>query len=368
MRKDDLLYQLALTAVPQVGAVHARLLVQEFGSARAVFEAPRGLLEKKEGIGVIRARHIKQFRDFHSAEQEIRFIEKYSITPHFINDSSYPRRLLHCYDAPLLLFQKGRADLNPEKSIAVIGTRSHTDYGKKLTEKLIADLAPFNVQVVSGMAHGIDGIAHLAACRHGLSTVGVLAHGLDQIYPPAHEKLAREMVASHGALLSEFRRGVQPDKHHFPTRNRIVAGMTDATIVIETGEKGGSIITAELANGYHKDVFAFPGKTTDPKSAGCLQLIATNKAALITKAEDLVDAMGWKEKSPPRINPQHRLFPELSQLEKNILEALSQNQPLHIDELHHHCQIPNSRLAGALLNLELNNLVHSLPGKQYRLL
>lgn len=366
--KEDLIYQLALTEVPQVGAVHARLLVQEFGSAKAVFQAPRGLLEKKEGIGSVRARYIKKFNDFKAAEKEISFLERYAITPHFINDPTYPRRLLHCYDAPLLLFQKGKADLNPEKTVAVIGTRSHTDYGKKITDKLISDLAPFRVQVISGMAHGIDGIAHQAACRNNLATIGVLAHGLDQIYPPAHEKLAREMVLTNGALLSEFRHGVKPDKHHFPTRNRIVAGMADATIVIETGVQGGSIITAELANGYNKDVFAFPGKITDPKSAGCLRLIASNKAALITRAQDLVEAMGWGEKRPLTGNPQRPLFPELSALEKTILEALNQSQPLHIDELHHHCQTPNSSLAGALLNLELNNLVHALPGKQYRLL
>lgn len=365
---EDLLYQLALTEVPQVGAVHARLLVQEFGTAKAVFQAPRRLLEKKEGIGSLRAKYIKTFQNFSMAEQEIRYMEKFQIHAHFINDPGYPRRLLHCYDAPLILFQKGKADLNPARAISVIGTRSHTDYGKKLTEKLIADLAPMQVQVISGMAHGIDGIAHQAACRHSLSTLGVLAHGLDQIYPPAHERLAREMVQSNGALLTEFRSGVSPDKHHFPTRNRIVAGMADATVVIETGERGGSIITAELANGYNRDVFAFPGKTSDPKSAGCLKLIIKNKAALITCANDLIEAMGWMEKRVPVTLPQPMLFPELSPLEKNILDTLTRHQPLHIDELYHFCQSPNSALAGALLNLELNNLVHSLPGKQYRLL
>lgn len=364
----DLIYQLALTEIPQIGAVHARMLVQEFGTAEAIFKAPRRMLEKKEGIGWVRAKQIKSFSDFSSAEKEITFLQQFKIQPLFITDPAYPRRLLQCYDAPVLLFQKGEADLNPDRTLAIIGTRSHTDYGRKLTETLVAELAPLQVQIISGLAHGIDGIAHTAACKHQLSTIGVLAHGLDQIYPVAHTRLAKDMVRQGGALLTEFRSGSGPDKHHFPTRNRIVAGMADATVVIETGERGGSMITAELANGYHRDVFAFPGKTTDPKSAGCLQLIAKNKAALITCTQELIQEMGWTGKKAADVPTQRILFPTLSPLEKTILEALTQKQPRHIDELNQVCQQPNSRLAGALLQLELNNLVTSIPGNQYRLL
>ena len=204
---------------------------------------------------------------------------------------------MNCYDSPTLLFYKGDADLNASKIIAIIGTRNHTEYGKQQTEKLVKELSSQNILVVSGMAFGIDAIAHKAAFKNNLATVGVLGHGLDQIYPPEHSNLAKDMLKHGGGLLTEFRSKTKPDKHNFPTRNRIVAGMSDATIVIETGEKGGSMITAELANGYNKDVFALPGKINDNKSAGCNFLIRNNKAMLLTDAEELIEVMGWEEKA-----------------------------------------------------------------------
>ena len=194
--------------------------------------------------------------------------------------------MLNCYDSPTLLYYKGEADLNGDKIVAIIGTRNHTDYGKQITEQLVEELTEQNVVVVSGLAYGIDAIAHKAAVKNNLPTVGVLAHGLDQVYPPQHTGLAKEMLKAGGGLLTEFRSKSKPDKHNFPTRNRVVAGMSDATIVIETGIKGGSMITAELANNYNKDVFAFPGKVTDTKSAGCNYLIKNNKAILLTDARN----------------------------------------------------------------------------------
>lgn len=365
---DDLLYQLALTEVPHIGCVRAKILITELGSAKKIFETPATLLAKIEGIGAIAAKSIISFSGFSNAEKEIEFIEKYKITPLFITDENYPKRLLNCYDPPTLLFYKGTADLNTSKIIAVIGTRSNTDYGKKLTESLISDLAEQNVLVVSGLAFGIDALAHKAAIKNNLPTIGVLGHGLDQVYPTEHSGLAREMIKQGGGLLTEFRSKTKPDKHNFPTRNRLVAGMSDAVIVIETGTKGGSMITAELANGYNKDVFAFPGKTTDVKSAGCLHLIKTNKAVLLTDARQLIETMGWEQKKPRTKNGtkrknQKELFIDLTKEERIVVDILKQKEMVHIDEINGKSGLTSTAVAAAMLNLELQGVITSLPGK-----
>jgi DNA processing protein len=364
--KNDVLYQFALTQVPQIGHVQARLLTQHFGNAANIFKAPVAHLEKIEGIGSVRAHSIRSFRGFADAEKELVFLEKHRIKTLFLTDPDYPQRLLHCYDPPTLLFFRGNADLNASHVISVIGTRSNTEYGKQLTEKLIKELAAWQVLVISGLAFGIDALAHKNALKQGLNTVGVLAHGIDTLYPPEHASLAREMIKQ-GGLLTEFRSGAKPDKHHFPTRNRIVAGMSDAVIVVETGAKGGSMITAELANGYNKDVFAFPGKTTDAKSAGCHSLIKNNKAVLLTEAADLVNLMGWEEKVAVKKKKQQSIFIELSEPEKRIVDMLKEKD-LHIDQIHQGSALSNSTIAAAMLNLELQQVVESLPGKVYRLM
>jgi DNA processing protein len=364
----ELIYQLALTEVPYIGCVHAKILAQQFGSAEKIFKAKQQLLEKIEGIGEIRARSIKMFTNFSNAEEEIKFIEKYKIKPLFLTDRGYPQRLLNCYDSPTLLFFKGDADMNASKVIAIVGTRNHTEYGKQQTEKLIKELSSQNILVVSGMAFGIDAIAHKAALKNELATVGVLGHGLDQIYPPDHSGFAKDMLKHGGGLLTEFRSATKPDKHNFPTRNRIVAGMSDATVVIETGEKGGSMITAELANGYNKDVFALPGKITDHKSAGCNLLIRNNKAMLLTAAAELLEVMGWEEKSQKtKVKSQKEIFIELSKDEKTIIDLLNEKETVHIDELNIRSGLSSSAIAVAILNLELQNVIISLPGKIYRL-
>jgi DNA processing protein len=360
---NDLLYQIALTLIPQIGTVQARILLQHYEPAE-IFKAKTSSLEKLEGIGTIRATHIRSFTNFEAAEAEILFIEKYKVTPLFITDECYPKRLLNCYDSPILLFYKGIANLNASKMIAVIGTRKNSEYGRQLTEKLIADLVSFQVSIVSGLAYGIDAIAHRSALKNTLPTLAVLAHGLDQVYPSQHSQLAKEMVTQ-GGILTEFRCNTNPDKHNFPSRNRIVAGMTDATIVIETGEKGGSMITAELANGYNKDVFAFPGKVNDPKSRGCNQLIKNNKALLLTEARDLVDIMGWEDKKKPASKAQKELFIDLSTEEKIVIDIIREKNSVHIDEINIRSGLSASTVAAAILNLELQNVVHSSPGKLY---
>ncbi len=362
---SELQYQIALTQVPAIGDVHAKALINYFGSAEAIFSARKKHLESLEGIGPVRAKSIKEFVAFDKAVEEIGFIKKYKITPLFLTDKKYPQRLLNCYDSPIMLYYKGNADLNTSKIIAVVGTRNHDEYGKATTEKLIEDLAGEEILIISGLAYGIDSVAHKAALKNNLPTVGVLAHGLDRIYPSQNSSLAKQMI-SQGGLLTEFSSYTKPDKQNFPLRNRIVAGISDAIIVAETGIKGGSLITAELGNGYNKDVFAFPGRTTDNKSEGCNFLIKNNKAALLTSADDLLENMGWKKKKPVHVKKQKELFIELSPEEKNILNILQQ-QAVHIDELFIKSKLSSSAVAAALLNLEMNGIVTSLPGKIYKM-
>jgi DNA processing protein len=363
---NDLLYQIALTLVPNLGCVPVKSLIEVFGDAESVFKAKKRELGAIEQIGIIKAESIKSFDDFETAEDEIKFLEKYKVQPLFLSDKNYPQRLLNCYDPPTLLYYRGNTDLNVSKIISIIGTRTNTDYGKQITEQLIEDLSALNVLIVSGLAFGIDAVAHRSALQHHLETVGVLAHGLHTIYPHHHTALAKEMVQQ-GGLLTEFRNGTKPDKFNFPSRNRIVAGLSDATIVMETAIKGGSMITAELANNYNRDVFALPGKITDVKSAGCNYLIQNNKASLFTNAKDLIENMGWQTK---KINKkkQRELFVELSENEKIIIEILQQKDAVHIDEINLGCHLSSSAIAAAMLNLELQNIITSLPGKMYKFL
>lgn len=364
--KNDLIYQFALTRIPLIGDVHAKALIQYFGDATSIFKASIANLEQIEGIGTVRASSIKKFNDFGAAEQEIAFIEKYKIRPLFLTDPDYPQRLLNCYDPPSLLFYKGTAHLNTSRIIAVIGTRYCTDYGKQLTEKLLQDLAGMNILVVSGLAYGIDAQAHKLALKNELPTVGVLGHGLDTIYPAQHGSLAKDMLKQDGGLLTEFWSNTRPDKHNFPARNRIVAGMCDATIVVETDIKGGSMITAELANDYNKDVFAFPGKTTDGKSTGCNHLIRHNKAMLLTNAQDLLDTMGWADASVKTVKAPE-MFVTLSEEEQKLVAIIQQNETVHIDELNMHSGLSGSTVAAAMLNMELQGVIRCLPGKLYRM-
>nr|WP_294903657.1 DNA-processing protein DprA [uncultured Lacibacter sp.] len=362
----DLLYQLALTQVPHIGNVQAKLLIDELGTAEAVFKAKKSALEKIEGIGEVRASSIKKFDGFKEQEEEISFIEKYKINPLFLTDEDYPKRLLHCYDPPTVLFYRGTANLNTSKIVSVIGTRSNSEYGKQMTEKIIETLAPHQPLIVSGLAYGIDAVAHKYAVKQSLSTVAVLAHGLDSIYPPQHTSLAKEMIAAGGGLLTEFRKETKPDRHNFPERNRIVAGMCDLTVVIETGLKGGSMITANLAYGYNRDVFAVPGKTTDSKSEGCNYLIQSNKAVLIRNGEDIIEQMGWAEQPKKKVI-QKQLFVDLTEEERAVVQLLQQHQQLHVDDINLQTGISSSSVAAALLMLEMNGLLSSLPGKMYTL-
>ncbi|MDR0793536.1 MAG: DNA-processing protein DprA [Chitinophagaceae bacterium] len=362
---SELLYEIALTLVPNIGTVQAKILMEQFGRASDVFKAKQHTLETIENIGRIRASSIRHFTDFSLAEEEIKFIEKYAIAPLFLNHPNYPKRLLNCYDPPTMLYYKGNTDLNTTKIVAVIGTRSNSAYGKEVTEKLMEAFQNTHILIVSGMAIGIDAIAHKSALANGLPTVGVLAHGLQTIYPPVHKSLAKDMVM-HGGLLTEFMHDAKPDKHNFPRRNRIVAGMADATIVVETAIKGGSMITAELAGNYNRDVFAVPGKTTDAKSAGCNYLIQSNKAILYTDGSNFLEVMNWVS-GKTTVKKQRELFIELSAEETIIVNILKEKEETSIDELNLKSELSSSRVAAAILNLELQNVIVSLPGKMYRM-
>jgi DNA processing protein len=282
-------------------------------------------------------------------------------------DDDYPNRLKHCIDGPLMLYSLGNADLNKQKIVAVVGTRRATEYGKEMTNYLIKELADLDVMIVSGLAYGIDSYAHKAALQFNLPTVGVLAHGLDRIYPLANKQLAEKMQ-SNGGLVTDFVSNTNPDRENFPKRNRIIAGLADAIIVVEAARKGGALITADIANSYNRDVFAVPGKIGDAYSAGCNYYIRTNRAALIESAKDIVYIMGWEEKKEKNKSLQKKLFIEFTDDERVIVDMLEKNGDSGIDFLCINSEMSSSKVASALLNLEFNGLVKSLPGKRYQLI
>ena len=350
--------------VPNIGPVQSKLIANYYsGDIQRVFAASVKELSSIEGIGTVKASSIAQFDNFKAAEAECTFIQNNNITTYFVTDDNYPTRLINMYDTPTMLYYKGTANLNAPKIVAVVGTRNNTEYSKKMVEELAINLAPHNIMILSGLAFGVDALAHKAALHNNIPTVGVLAHGLDIIYPTVHNKLAADMLNNNGGLLTEFRSGTNPERHNFPTRNRIVAALADVVVVVETDLKGGSMITAELANGYNKDVCAYPGKVIDAKSAGCNYLIKKNKAALITCAADVLALMNWETNQAKPAVQQRQLFITLSEQEQLIVNTLNARPKVHIDELAAITQLTPSAMAGALLSLELQNVILTLPGK-----
>lgn len=363
----SLLHQIALSCITGVGSILARNLISYCGSPEDVFTAKKMHLSKVPGIGPKTVEQIKNHTAFERAEKELRFIEKYKIQPLFLTDNAYPKRLKNCADAPVMLYFKGNADLNAGKVISIVGTRNSTEYGKEICRTLLSGLKIHNPLIVSGLAYGIDFLAHKEALKNSISTVGIMAHGLDRIYPSPHRSLAEKMVSS-GGLLTEFLSGTVPDRENFPKRNRIIAGLADVTIVVEANIKGGALITAELANSYNRDVFAYPGRITDEYSSGCNHLIKTNRASLITKVADLEYILGWTESQNPQMaNQQLSLAIDLSDEEKIITEVLLNKGSLIIDELAILTGFPQSKLAFNILGMEMKGVVIGLPGKVYKL-
>jgi DNA processing protein len=364
--EDEILYQLALTFVDDVGPKTARMLLSHFGSARAILRAPAKELKGVGGMGEVRAKACKDDTVFRKAEEELAFIQKNAIRTLFINDKEYPSRLRDCEDAPMMLFYQGTAPLNAEKMVAIVGTRKNTDYGLRATEALVEGLqAQGDIVVVSGLAYGIDAIAHRKCVQIGIPTVGVVAHGLDRIYPPANKTLAKDMLAN-GGVLTEFPSGTTPDRTNFPLRNRIVAGLSDVTVVVESDEKGGAMITGYVAASYNREVAAFPGRVFDTKSDGPNKLIRKNIASLITGAQDLMDVMGWAGARPSK-RDQQQLFSQLSEDEQRITSVLQGKDGLHADELMLQTGLTTAQIGALLLQMEMAGIVKALPGKMFRL-
>ena len=362
--KTSLLYQIGLTLIPGIGDVNAKKLVHYCGSAEAVFNASRKMLESIPGMGQQIVNNILNQSVLERAAEEITFMEQHDIKALYFLDEAFPQRLRNCYDHPLLLYYKGNANLNHPRIIAVVGTRSATSYGRAHCHHLVEGLADMDVLLISGLAYGIDACAHQKALEVNIPTVGVLGHGLDILYPDQNREIAKKMEED-GGLLTEFLSKTKPDREHFPKRNRIVAGMCDALVVIESGSRGGALITAELANSYNRDVFAVPGRLNDNFSKGCNNLIKTNRAALIESADDISYIMGWDERKSHR-NKQTEMFAQLTDQEKELLALLQESGHLSIDQLVIRSGMVPSQVAGALLNLEFNGCVQTLPGKQYK--
>jgi len=364
---DDLLYNIAITELQGIGDITAKKLIAYCGSAKQVFSEKTKVLEKIPGIGSVYANSIYQSKieALAIAENELKFIEKNTIQALFYLDENYPKRLLHCEDGPVVLYSKGNIDYNNQKVISIVGTRNATDYGKEFCNQIVSDLVPHHPLIVSGLAYGIDICSHKAAIKNNLATVGVLAHGLDRLYPSQHTAVANQMLEN-GGLASDYKSGTNADRENFPKRNRIIAGLSDITIVVESSKKGGSLITAYLANDYNRDVFALPGRLSDAQSEGCNNLIKSNKAALIQSVKDIEYIMSWESKKITD-HKQQRLFVELSEEEKMITQLLSQKDKLAIDDLSLQAKFPMSKTASLLLNLEFNGVIKSLPGKMYQL-
>ena len=356
----------ALHFIPGIGDYLVKQLVSYCGSAEQVFKTPKGKLLKIPGVVAISAEAIKNGNTFHDAEKELKKAEREDVEIILYIDKKYPLRLKTIEDAPALLYYKGNQNLNVPKTVGIVGTRQATEYGKEMVERICQELAPHKALIISGLAYGIDIHAHKAALKNNLATIGVMGSGIDIIYPAAHKETAKKMLTN-GALLTENRFGTKPDAHNFPARNRIIAGLCDALIVVEAAEKGGALITADIANSYNKDVFALPGNLGQSFSEGCNKLIKTNRANLFTSVKDLEYIMNWSASTNAVTQPTFdmTLFDADEQTVLRILKE--RNAPVMIDELSFKSSLAPSKLASLLLTLEFKNAVKSLPGKMFAL-
>lgn len=365
--------QVALLALSRVQATQLAVihqLIEEVGSAKELIENANHIKDIIPNASSRLGELLSDESLIVLAEKEMEFIEKNNIKLICKGDKEYPNRLAECNDAPLVLHHMGNANLNAKRIVSIVGTRHASEYGKSLCENFVTDLAKFapDTLVVSGLAYGIDVCAHRAALKAGLPTVGVMAHGLDRIYPTSHRATAKCML-DNGGILTEFMSGTNPFPANFVQRNRIVAGMADATVVIESASKGGSLITASLAQGYDRECFAFPGRVNDQYSQGCNELVSRNRAALITSAYDFVEAMNWgttiKKKSAEDL--QTELFPEMSDEESTVMTALNENSDgLQVNQMVVQLNIPINKLLPLLFEMEMKGYVKAIAGGRYR--
>jgi DNA processing protein len=359
-------HKIALGLIPRIGDISARKLVSHFGSVEAVFSESFRNLTKIPGIGSGLARYISQRSYLADAEREAEYVTKHSIRTYFYLDNDYPYRLRQCDDSPVVFFYKGNAELDSQKILSIVGTRNATVRGKEICEKIIGNLAAahHDIVVVSGLAYGIDITAHRAALSYSLPTIGVLANGLKTIYPSVHKPTANAMLKN-GGLLTDFISGALPEKNNFIKRNRIIAGLSDATLVIESGLKGGALITADIAASYNRDVLAVPGRPDDQWSAGCNSLIKSNKAAMVENADDITYLLDWKP-AKSRAPVQKSLFSEMNNDERKIFDLLSSENELTIDSICRAIDLPVQKLSPLLLQMEFKGLVKFYPGNIYR--
>lgn len=363
---EELYYLIALSQVDKVGDVTARTLISYCGSAEQVFKTKASQLIKIPGIGALTAQHISKAVPDELAQAQWQYCMKHEVKITSYLSDDYPHRLKHYPDSPILLYQRGSANLNPERTIGIVGTRNMSLYGESLTEALVRDLAGMQISILSGLAYGVDTHAHRSCVEHNITTIGVMATGIDRVYPSENRRLADQMCEN-GALITEYPIKTDPDRENFPRRNRIVAAMSDALVVIESARDGGSMITAAYAFDYNKDVFVFPGRITDFGSSGNHLLIKQNKAQLIESAEDLKWAMAWYDETASPAKPKRELFYELDEMERCIVGLLQDKGELHIDQLSHISGYTQGQLANLLLQLEFKAIVKTMPGKRYAL-
>ena len=364
MNDTELLHLLALLKIEGVGDIVAKKLLNHCGSAEKIFKTKASILSSIDGVGDVLIKNLKDKSVFKLAESELKFIQDNAIQLWHYQDENYPNRLKQCIDAPVLLFASGSMNLNQKKIISIVGTREITSQGTEFCRKLIEDLAPLNPTIVSGFAYGVDITAHKAAMDNNLQTIGVIAHGLNQVYPKVHKKYVAKMEEN-GGFLTEFWSTSNPEKENFVKRNRIVAGMSEATIVIESAEKGGSLITANLANDYNRDVFAVPGRTTDKFSQGCNNLIKTQRANLLTSAADLIYILNWELHQKEEKVIQKKLFISLDDDEQKIYDYLQPKGKQELDTIALECGFPVFRISSILVNMELKGIIRPLPGKKF---
>ncbi len=364
--ENELLALLRLQVTPKVGDQTAKKLIAHCGSASAVFRERKAPLLKLEGIGTRIIRELFNTQYEKAALRELRFIQKNRIKWISFQDTAYPKYLKHCPDSPILLFTRGNFELTNRKIISVVGTRSSTQYGNAFCEAFIESIASLRPVVVSGFAYGIDIQVHRAAIKYGLPTLAILAHGLNRLYPGEHSRYATELMQN-GGFVTEFWSSSKPDRENFIKRNRIIAGISEATVLVESAEKGGGMITADMAHGYNRDVFAVPGRIGDPYSQGCNYLIKTQKAHLLSSVSDLVYVLGWEVDRQSSTPIQHELFTSLDSSEQHIYKFLGANGKQRIDDIALNCNFSVSQTATLLFNLEMKGCIRALPGKYYEI-
>ncbi len=365
MTEPEIIAVLRLQKIPNIGDVTAKKLIAHCGSPIAVFEDKLHHLLRIDGIGKMTLKGLFDPVHLEEAEEEFEFLSKEDIDITYFMDDDYPARLKHCVDGPILLFQRGNINLDNQKVISVVGTRNVTNYGTSFCNQFIEELAPLNPVIVSGLAYGVDIAIQKAAMDHGLQTIACMAHGLNQIYPKVHARY-QSKIEQNGGFMTEFWSNSQPNRENFLKRNRIIAGISEATIVIESAEKGGSLVTADLAHGYHREVFAVPGRATDKWSKGCNDLIKYQKAHLLTSAAELVYLLGWEiEEEKQKKTVQKQLFIELDETEQSIYSYLQVNGKQLLDTVALECNLPIFKVSSTLLNMEMKGVIRPLPGKLF---